>query len=37
MATGVFGEVGLVPVATALFVLMSAMGLAHAQHPDASP
>jgi DHA1 family bicyclomycin/chloramphenicol resistance-like MFS transporter len=28
MATGVFGEVGLVPVATALFVLMSAMGVA---------
>ena len=27
MATGVFGEVGLVPVATALFVLMSAMGV----------
>ena len=27
MATGVFGEVGLVPVAAALFVLMSAMGL----------
>ncbi|MFE3855111.1 multidrug effflux MFS transporter [Streptomyces griseorubiginosus] len=28
MATGVFGEVGLAPVAAALFVLMSAMGLA---------
>jgi DHA1 family bicyclomycin/chloramphenicol resistance-like MFS transporter len=28
MATGVFGEAGLFPVATALFVLMSAMGLA---------
>ncbi|MFJ9242953.1 multidrug effflux MFS transporter [Streptomyces sp. NPDC101776] len=27
MATGVFGEVGLVPIATALFVLMSAMGV----------
>ncbi|NXY98775.1 multidrug effflux MFS transporter [Streptomyces sp. BR123] len=27
MATGVFGRVGLVPVAAALFVLMSAMGL----------
>lgn len=27
MATGVFGKVGLVPIATALFVLMSAMGL----------
>ncbi|MFD4246612.1 Bcr/CflA family multidrug efflux MFS transporter [Streptomyces sp. NPDC058525] len=27
MATGVFGEVGLVPIAAALFVLMSAMGL----------
>ncbi|MBZ9595608.1 Bcr/CflA family multidrug efflux MFS transporter [Streptomyces yangpuensis] len=27
MTTGVFGEVGLVPVATALFVLMSAMGI----------
>nr|WSY55399.1 multidrug effflux MFS transporter [Streptomyces sp. NBC_00886] len=27
MATGTFGEVGLVPVATALFVLMSAMGV----------
>ncbi|MFF6986266.1 Bcr/CflA family efflux MFS transporter [Streptomyces sp. NPDC010273] len=27
MATGAFGEVGLVPVATALFVLMSAMGV----------
>ncbi|MFJ3668220.1 multidrug effflux MFS transporter [Streptomyces sp. NPDC090106] len=27
MATGVFGEVGLVPVAAALFVLMSAMGI----------
>ncbi len=27
MATGVFGEVGLVPVAAALFVLMSAMGV----------
>ncbi|MFE3632563.1 multidrug effflux MFS transporter [Streptomyces goshikiensis] len=27
MSTGVFGEVGLVPVAAALFVLMSAMGL----------
>ncbi|MFD2007124.1 multidrug effflux MFS transporter [Streptomyces narbonensis] len=28
MTTGVFGEVGLVPVAAGLFVLMSAMGLA---------
>ncbi|MEV6616496.1 multidrug effflux MFS transporter [Streptomyces sp. NPDC051051] len=28
MATGVFGAVGLVPVAAALFVLMSAMGVA---------
>ena len=28
MATGAFGEAGLFPVATALFVLMSAMGLA---------
>ncbi|MEU8949027.1 multidrug effflux MFS transporter [Streptomyces sp. NPDC048489] len=28
MSSGVFGEVGLVPVAAALFVLMSAMGLA---------
>ncbi|MER6333697.1 multidrug effflux MFS transporter [Streptomyces sp. NPDC001034] len=28
MSTGVFGEVGLAPVAAALFVLMSAMGLA---------
>ncbi|MCP3818495.1 Bcr/CflA family multidrug efflux MFS transporter [Streptomyces sp. A3M-1-3] len=28
MASGVFGEVGLVPVAAGLFVLMSAMGLA---------
>lgn len=28
MSTGVFGEVGLVPVAAALFVLMSAMGVA---------
>lgn len=28
MSTGVFGEVGLVPVAAALFVLMSSMGLA---------
>ncbi|MFE5398142.1 multidrug effflux MFS transporter [Streptomyces sp. NPDC056568] len=28
MSLGVFGEVGLVPVAAALFVLMSAMGLA---------
>ncbi|WP_238431953.1 multidrug effflux MFS transporter [Streptomyces cavernae] len=28
MATGAFGEVGLPPVAAALFVLMSAMGLA---------
>ncbi|MFD7867566.1 multidrug effflux MFS transporter [Streptomyces sp. NPDC059783] len=28
MTTGVFGDVGLVPVATGLFVLMSAMGLA---------
>ena len=27
MATGAFGEVGLIPVATALFVLMSAMGV----------
>ncbi|MFJ4779093.1 multidrug effflux MFS transporter [Streptomyces sp. NPDC088762] len=27
MSTGVFGEVGLAPVAAALFVLMSAMGL----------
>ncbi|MFF7542593.1 multidrug effflux MFS transporter [Streptomyces canus] len=27
MATGTFGEVGLAPVATALFVLMSAMGV----------
>ena len=27
MATGVFGEAGLLPVATALFVLMSAMGV----------
>ncbi|WP_329241967.1 multidrug effflux MFS transporter [Streptomyces canus] len=27
MATGTFGEVGLAPVATALFVLMSAMGI----------
>ncbi|MGO4462168.1 multidrug effflux MFS transporter [Streptomyces sp. M-16] len=27
MSTGVFGQVGLVPVAAALFVLMSAMGL----------
>ncbi|MEU8778634.1 Bcr/CflA family multidrug efflux MFS transporter [Streptomyces sp. NPDC048606] len=27
MSTGVFGEVGLLPVASALFVLMSAMGL----------
>ncbi|HEY8981958.1 MAG TPA: multidrug effflux MFS transporter [Streptomyces sp.] len=27
MTTGVFGEVGLVPVAAALFVLMSSMGL----------
>jgi DHA1 family bicyclomycin/chloramphenicol resistance-like MFS transporter len=27
MATGTFGEVGLVPVAAALFVLMSAMGV----------
>ncbi|XUL87722.1 multidrug effflux MFS transporter [Streptomyces galilaeus] len=27
MATGAFGEVGLLPVATALFVLMSAMGV----------
>ncbi|EPD58815.1 MULTISPECIES: multidrug effflux MFS transporter [Streptomyces] len=27
MSTGVFGTVGLVPVATALFVLMSAMGI----------
>ncbi|GFN03494.1 hypothetical protein Smic_20500 [Streptomyces microflavus] len=28
MTTGVFGEVGLVPVASGLFVLMSAMGVA---------
>ncbi len=28
MTTGVFGEAGLFPVAAALFVLMSAMGLA---------
>lgn len=28
MTSGVFGDVGLVPVATGLFVLMSAMGLA---------
>ncbi|MDQ0796683.1 multidrug effflux MFS transporter [Streptomyces sp. B1I3] len=28
MTTGVFGDVGLLPVATGLFVLMSAMGLA---------
>ncbi|GHG16159.1 Bcr/CflA family multidrug efflux MFS transporter [Streptomyces filamentosus] len=28
MTTGVFGEVGLVPIAAGLFVLMSAMGLA---------
>ncbi|MFD0344709.1 multidrug effflux MFS transporter [Streptomyces sp. NPDC127117] len=28
MTTGVFGEVGLVPVAAGLFVLMSAMGMA---------
>ncbi|MFE9764832.1 multidrug effflux MFS transporter [Streptomyces sp. NPDC005808] len=28
MSTGVFGETGLVPVAVALFVLMSAMGVA---------
>ncbi|MDX3231319.1 multidrug effflux MFS transporter [Streptomyces sp. ME19-01-6] len=28
MATGVFGDVGLVPMAAGLFVLMSAMGLA---------
>lgn len=28
MTSGIFGEVGLVPVATALFVLMSSMGLA---------
>ena len=28
MSTGVFGNVGLVPVSAALFVLMSAMGLA---------
>ncbi|MEU4260921.1 Bcr/CflA family multidrug efflux MFS transporter [Streptomyces sp. NPDC025273] len=28
MTSGVFGEVGLLPVATGLFVLMSAMGLA---------
>ncbi|MFD4876457.1 multidrug effflux MFS transporter [Streptomyces sp. NPDC058420] len=27
MATGAFGEVGLIPVATALFILMSAMGV----------
>ncbi|MFI6148893.1 Bcr/CflA family efflux MFS transporter [Streptomyces sp. NPDC051109] len=27
MSTGVFGEVGLVPIASALFVLMSAMGV----------
>lgn len=27
MATGVFGEAGLAPVATALFILMSAMGV----------
>ncbi|MCX4801920.1 Bcr/CflA family multidrug efflux MFS transporter [Streptomyces sp. NPDC058682] len=27
MATGVFGEVGLTPIAAALFVLMSAMGI----------
>ncbi|MFD7708047.1 multidrug effflux MFS transporter [Streptomyces sp. NPDC059786] len=27
MSTGVFGEVGLAPVATALFVLMTAMGI----------
>lgn len=27
MSTGVFGEVGLVPIAAALFVLMSAMGI----------
>ncbi|MFD7263267.1 Bcr/CflA family multidrug efflux MFS transporter [Streptomyces sp. NPDC059874] len=27
MSTGVFGEVGLAPIATALFVLMSAMGV----------
>ncbi|KOU17276.1 MFS transporter [Streptomyces sp. WM6372] len=27
MSTGVFGEVGLVPIAAALFVLMSAMGV----------
>ncbi|MGW7439001.1 Bcr/CflA family multidrug efflux MFS transporter [Streptomyces sp. NPDC054849] len=27
MSTGVFGEVGLIPVAAALFVLMSAMGI----------
>ncbi|MEV5085877.1 Bcr/CflA family drug resistance efflux transporter, partial [Streptomyces sp. NPDC056159] len=27
MAAGVFGDVGLVPVAAALFVLMSAMGV----------
>ncbi|MCX5014191.1 Bcr/CflA family multidrug efflux MFS transporter [Streptomyces sp. NBC_00555] len=27
MSTGMFGEVGLVPIAAALFVLMSAMGL----------
>ncbi|MBT2458383.1 multidrug effflux MFS transporter [Streptomyces sp. ISL-86] len=28
MSTGVFGEVGLAPIAAALFVLMSAMGMA---------
>ncbi len=28
MASGVFGDVGLVPMAAGLFVLMSAMGLA---------
>ncbi|HET6859418.1 MAG TPA: Bcr/CflA family multidrug efflux MFS transporter [Streptomyces sp.] len=28
MTTGVFGEVGLIPIAAGLFVLMSAMGLA---------
>ncbi|MGW0395165.1 multidrug effflux MFS transporter [Streptomyces sp. NPDC003042] len=27
MSTGVFGEVGLIPIASALFVVMSAMGL----------
>ncbi len=27
MSTGVFGEVGLIPIAAALFVLMSAMGI----------